>query len=131
MFRDSTGTWLHGYTKYLHHKDALHEEIVALFHNLRIVITHNYQHLIVETVSHVLISLLPLGNRKYLTILHGCRSMLLELQVSKLHHTFREGNGMADALAKYGKQLHLHHHPDALLFETPPPHPLYFLIVRF
>lgn len=100
VFRDTHGQWLCGYTKHLPHTDALQTELLALFHGLKIAFLRNFHPLIVESDSQVLLNLLQTENSKYLHLLISCRSMLRNQNIQQLYHIFREGNGVADAMAK-------------------------------
>ncbi|OIT27419.1 putative ribonuclease h protein, partial [Nicotiana attenuata] len=121
VFRYSIGDWLGGYCKPLYFTNVLQAELLALYYGLSFAINRSLTPLIVEIDSQILIALLPSGNHKYLHIFNACRLMLYELHMPIIQHTFKEGNGVADALACFGRDMQITQPQDVMLFENPPP----------
>lgn len=59
------------------------------------------------------------GNLKYSHIFTDCRSMMSYLHMPIIQHTFREGIGVADAMACFGKGLPFVDNLDAMFLEYP------------
>lgn len=120
VFRNASGTWVYGFTKSLSHTDFLQAELLALYHGLQLANAHNFRPLQVETDSQVLLQILSNAPLKHLQIIFACKSILQGLQVPQIQHTFREGNVVADVLAKHGKAIKNFQPTDVILFENPP-----------
>ncbi|XP_019241404.1 PREDICTED: uncharacterized protein LOC109221375 [Nicotiana attenuata] len=119
VFRNASGAWVYGFTKPLRHTNILQAELLALYHGLQLENAHNFRPLQVETDSQVLLHILSSAPLKHSHIIFACKSMLRDLQVTQIQHTFREGNVVADVLAKHGKTIKNFQHTDVLLFENP------------
>lgn len=122
LFRDHMGSCITVFIKHILHTDVLQAELFALFNALQIAINRHLWPLIIKTDSQELIRLIVTDNPKHSHLLYACRLMLHYLQVQHIDHVYREGNGVTDALAKWGKPMTQLNPQDVQIFD-PPPHP--------
>ncbi|OIT20239.1 hypothetical protein A4A49_63702, partial [Nicotiana attenuata] len=77
----------------------------ALFLGLQLTTDLLLLPLKIETDSQLFISMICNENDVYSHLIFDCRTLLHQLQTATLDHIYREANGVADALAKYGMLL--------------------------
>lgn len=87
------------------HSTPLHAEIKALLRGLRIASTMCIKPLIICTDSKELVSAITRGHELYTNLIFESRSLLQVLEATRINHTFREQNRVADRLAKEGSKL--------------------------
>lgn len=99
--------------------NSLIAELWAVREGLNLARKCNIQYLIVELDALVAVNLL-LGsgseNELLTPIVVDCRKILREFRGVRVQHNYREGNMVADTLAKMGRDSIL----DVIYFETPP-----------
>lgn len=110
--------------------DALHAELLALMIGLDLSFTKNLFPTVVETNSQVLCNLFKEEQLLYPHLLHDCSFLLDAIGVAEMTHVYREGNTVADTLAKYGSiRQHISTEEDNIMYlETPPAFILPFFI---
>jgi len=120
LFRDSDGRWIKDYTKKIGACDVLHAEMWGLYLGLDMAWREHYSHIIVESVSKILIDMIS-GNFKLNEnipiLVHRIRKMLKMSWNVQLNHTWREGNMSADWLANLSISTY---HFNLLVLESPP-----------
>lgn len=57
LIRNHNGDWIIGYANYNYAHSAIHMEILAFYNGLRLALSNNLVHLIVETDSQVMVQL--------------------------------------------------------------------------
>jgi hypothetical protein len=100
--------------------------ILPLWHSLRdgLILAHqlNIKKIIIELDAKAVLDLVHLANftsishHPYGALITDCRSLIQDFEEANLQHTFREGNAIADLLAKAGKSLLC----PFVLFDDPP-----------
>jgi ribonuclease HI len=103
VIRDYNGNWCHGFMRNIGKGEVLQAEAWGLFTGLQIAKELKITHLMVESDSAVLISLIhssqlqlhPLG-----TLLMNCKSIMNNFNHCSVSHIHRERNMVADCLAK-------------------------------
>ncbi|PRQ52155.1 putative ribonuclease H-like domain-containing protein [Rosa chinensis] len=120
VLRDSTGAWVSGFYANLGCGSVLQAEAWGLLLGLQMAISHHAHHLLVESDSQVLVSLVqhdvddlhPLK-----TITDCCQTLQRQLHSCDLKHVYREVNQVADILSKFGLDAEIGVH----FMEQPPP----------
>lgn len=93
-------------------------ELRAIKQGLIILVDRNYQKLIVESDSEMVLDILKHNNNAHLAcIVDECRYLMNKLQLVTLQHIYQEGNKIADYLTGMGRQAQLQ---STLLLDTPP-----------
>ncbi|CAI0374979.1 unnamed protein product [Linum tenue] len=108
VLRNSDGSWIVGFSNKVGHASVLESEIRALRDGLSLAWTLGYHKVEVASDSQVTVQLLltkdfefhPLG-----ALLEDCRKYLLQQWDCRLHHSLREANQVADALAELGLEV--------------------------
>lgn len=88
--------------------DSLRAELIGVREGLRLALEMHIPSLIVELDALVVIQLLEgVGAENFLLkpLVMDCRIMIRQFLRCRLKHTYREGNGVADALARKGREL--------------------------
>ena len=121
VFRNTRGDWVLGFCCYLGVCSSFRAELLALLYGLRIAWSQGFRKLIVHIDSKTPMKLLEAEACSMSTHVHlilKCRALLANKQwVTKLNHSFRELNRVADCLANIG----VTHTVPCELFESPSP----------
>ncbi|CAL1394523.1 unnamed protein product [Linum trigynum] len=105
VLRNSHGSWIIGFSNKVGHASVLEYEIRPLRDGLSLAWTLGYRKVEVASDSQVTVQLTkdfkfhPLG-----ALLEDCRKYLLRQWDCRLHHSLREANQVADALAELGHE---------------------------
>ncbi|PRQ50066.1 putative ribonuclease H-like domain-containing protein [Rosa chinensis] len=119
VIRDAIGEWISGFMVNIGAGSVIQAETWGLYHGLQIASSLHINHLEVESDSACLVQLLqsdaielhPLG-----TILMNCKQLLNQFDACQIRHIHREGNMVADILAKES----IHHSAGICTFTSPP-----------
>jgi ribonuclease HI len=125
VIRDSSGSWLGGFSRYLGHTTSVQAELRALKDGLILASDLVIPYLIVEMDSLVavnLVSSLSIVNVFLSSLVNDCRLLLEKFQQVTINHIYREANKCADILAKDGCSML--GALDFSLFSSPPAHVL-------
>ncbi|OIT31306.1 hypothetical protein A4A49_56379, partial [Nicotiana attenuata] len=101
VVRDHNGNWIMGFNMKVQAASYIHAELLALQQSLMLAMERNLFPIEIETDSIQVLNLLENGNSTFDPLLHNCK-WLLSMKEKDLvvQHSFREGNGVADLLAK-------------------------------
>ncbi|KAM3263942.1 hypothetical protein P3L10_000936 [Capsicum annuum] len=102
VVRNNIGGWVRGFAKAFSWTTNNHMEILALRKGLQMVEDHNLIPVDINIDSMEMISLLSSGNPLYNAIIDNCRLKLNRLRNLGVFHCYKEQNGVADALTKWG-----------------------------
>jgi ribonuclease HI len=111
VIRDHTGSWFKGFSRKIGITNSLAAELWGLRDGLVLAHQHNIKKLIIELDAKAVLDLIQPENltscshHLYGALISDCRSLIQKLEVNRIQHTFREGNAMADILAKAGTKL--------------------------
>ena len=125
VIRDSSGSWLGGFSRHLGHNTSVQAELRALKDGLILAIDLVIPYLIVEMDSLVavnLVSSLSTINVFLSSLVNDCRLLLEKFHQVSIKHIYREANKCADILAKDGCSML--GDLDFSLFSSPPAHVL-------
>ncbi|KAF7815339.1 reverse transcriptase [Senna tora] len=119
LARNENGNWLFGFAKHLLKGCVDHVEIWSIFFGIITGWEKGFKHVVVESDNRNVINLIcngydgphPLRN-----ILSRIRELLNRDWHVKIKHVFREGNMVADCLARYAHSIP----PGFLMFNSPP-----------
>jgi len=120
VLRDSDGTWLCGFSRFIGISDNLHAELLAIMHGLKLSWDKGHRNVICYSDSfHAikLIQALPNVWHVYATIIRNINDLLNLPWNVHLTHTFREANACANFLANHGAN----HNSSWCSLETPLP----------
>ncbi|OIT33769.1 putative ribonuclease h protein [Nicotiana attenuata] len=118
VIRDSQGRWIVGFIDNLENATAIQEEFRALYLGLELALKRNLVPLEVSIDAVRVLHLLHSDNMHYANLITDCRYLLGLLRNAIVEHTYREGNEVADGLAKAGFTISITATP--LFFEEPP-----------
>ena len=119
VIRDECGNWLSGFTKHIGITNSFIAELWGLREGLIMCCNLNIAPLIVELDARVVIE--PFSNDQYVNniispILDDCRLLSSRFSRIKFNHCYREGNRVADTLAK----MSYNQEADCMAFNSPP-----------
>ncbi|XP_075098508.1 uncharacterized protein LOC142175508 [Nicotiana tabacum] len=100
VFRNSSGKWIMGFTKYCYITCSLQAELLALEQGLKLAVEMPYTVIEIESDSTDIIKMLMDENASTNACLLNYRSLMHRLKSTVIRHNFREGNVVADCLAK-------------------------------
>lgn len=103
VIRDCFGNWCHGFMHNIGSGEVLLAEAWGLATGLKLVAARNFNHILVESDSAILVNLLqspnldlhPLG-----TLLLNCKSLVASFSSCSIKHVHRERNMVVDGLAR-------------------------------
>ncbi|KAJ1391393.1 Ribonuclease H domain [Sesbania bispinosa] len=104
VLRDSSGAWIRGFYGNIGFSEILQAELLAILHGLHIAWREGYRFIRCSTDSQFALNLICKPDspfHKYASILSEIKGWSLRDWVS-FHHIHREGNQVADFLAKKG-----------------------------
>lgn len=107
VVRDSDGNWLRGFCRYLGHTNSLLAELWAVRDGLRMAKSLDITALVVELDAKSVLDLIwgtGKPNGVLMPIILDCRELSRGFSRFRSIHTFREGNSVADSLAKLGRE---------------------------
>lgn len=118
LIRDERGTWTSWFSRFVGSTNSLITELWAVREGLQLAKRLNIQNLVVELDALVVVNLLNgLNVNEFLTpIVLDCREILQGFREARVQHSFREGNRVADLLAKMGRHLT----SGMIIFDVPP-----------
>lgn len=127
VFRDSSGCWISGFCRNIGFASSLEAELWALRDGLSIAVEKQVPNLEVEIDCSVALNLFhfkELCSSHFLfSLVSDCRNLASMIPRCSIKHIFREGNGVADCLSKFGlKTGHGLH-----LLDLPPPSASFFI----
>lgn len=105
LIRDSNGVCLRAFSRKLGVATSTCAELWAIRDALQCALNAGYNDIVLESDSKVAINLLSNCfncNHAHYALIHDCRCLMDQLNIHKVEHTYREGNGCADILAKAG-----------------------------
>ncbi|KAH0705371.1 hypothetical protein KY290_010065 [Solanum tuberosum] len=105
VIRNSKGDWVVGYMGNLYMTNNMKAELIALLQGLQIALERGLVPLEVNVDCKEIKTLIQGEHPTYENILSDCRDLLHRLGNPLIHHTFRETNQVADALAKEGAKM--------------------------
>ncbi|KAH0743314.1 hypothetical protein KY290_031307 [Solanum tuberosum] len=100
VLRDFVGNWVVGFCKKSYAYSHVMTELEALHTGLELVLDNHTTSLEVEIDSIEVIDLFYYAHPNYQPIVESCRSLLRRLGNPVVRHNFRQGNRLADFLAK-------------------------------
>ncbi|XP_070018275.1 uncharacterized protein [Nicotiana sylvestris] len=100
VFRNSSGKWIMGFTKSCYTTCPLQAELLALEQGLKLAVDMPFVAIEIESYSTDIIKMLIDENDSANACLLNCRSLMHRLKSPVIRHNFREGNAVADCLAK-------------------------------
>ncbi|XP_019259064.1 PREDICTED: uncharacterized protein LOC109237239 [Nicotiana attenuata] len=121
IFRDNTGKWILGFQKFCHSLFPLHTELQALYEGLQMAHKFNLFSLEIETDSTDVINAINNGHTSLSNLIHPCRLLMHQEKGLLVRHNFREGNAIADSLAKEAKNQEKKYMPEKTKLFTAPP----------
>lgn len=101
--RDINGQWLVGEARGVGRAEPLSVELCAIYYGLQLTWKRNYRNVILRSDSLDAIRLIlggGNGNADDRELTEGCKVLLTREWVVEVEHVFREGNRVADWLAK-------------------------------
>ncbi|KAM7525590.1 hypothetical protein LguiA_015492 [Lonicera macranthoides] len=114
--RDNQGNWLEGFAGFIGKATILKAELWAVREAMMLIKRKHWLYAIVEVDSSNVCDLLKgedVEEHPLKVLIQDCKSIMMELKLS-VHHTLREGNRCADAMAKLGvnqmEKLEVFHH---------------------
>ncbi|KAH0665687.1 hypothetical protein KY285_026893 [Solanum tuberosum] len=116
--RDSSGNWIIGFSIIFFAYSHVMAELQALHTGLEIALDKHITTLEVEVDSTEVIELFNYAHPNYQSTVESCRSLLRRLGNPVVRHNFRQGNKLADFLAKEGSLLELNN-DDHILVAAP------------
>ncbi|OMP05267.1 reverse transcriptase [Corchorus capsularis] len=119
IIRDSQGLFVLGFQKRIGFATSTAVELWAIREELSLAKERNLNNIMLETDSQLAIDLLQNcfdPKHVLIVLLDDCRSLMAQLRIQTLQHTFREGNYCADKLAKASTLMD----EDFIVFEQPP-----------
>ncbi|XP_019237577.1 PREDICTED: uncharacterized protein LOC109217762 [Nicotiana attenuata] len=117
VIRDHQRNWIIGFAGGVQQGSPTQIELLALLKGLQIAAKQNQLPLIIETDAQNVLGMLNSPALNCINIVTDCRSLLQQLDRASVQVIYREQNGVADTLAKYGA---MHVQEQCLLFESPP-----------
>ncbi|KAK0587703.1 hypothetical protein LWI29_027305 [Acer saccharum] len=120
VLRDHWKNWLGGFVVRKGVGSAIEAEFWGLFEGLGMAWRKGFRKIVVETDSMSVLQLIDkesTNNHPLFSILQSCKSLISKDWICSVKHVFREGNMVADGLAKMGHGLDMGVH----FFEEPPP----------
>ncbi|XP_075088127.1 uncharacterized protein LOC142170187 [Nicotiana tabacum] len=100
VFRNSSGKWIMGFTKSCYTTCSLQAGLLALEQGLKLVVDMSFAAIEIESDSTDIIKMLIDENDSTNACLLNCRSLMHRLKSPVIRHNFREGNAVANCLAK-------------------------------
>ncbi|KAA3475772.1 non-LTR retroelement reverse transcriptase-like [Gossypium australe] len=117
--RDDTGKWVARSVTNLGICSAALAEIMAVYQGLKLAWDYGIRKCILESDSELALSWLrtePDPSHQFAHLISGCRQLLRRPWTTQMRHIYREGNRVADWLAKFGTSLSL----GTYLYPLPP-----------
>ncbi|XP_070007256.1 uncharacterized protein [Nicotiana sylvestris] len=100
VFRNSSGNWIMGFTKSCYTSCSMQAELLALEQGLKLAVEMPFAAIEIESNSMDIIKMLIDENGSSNACLLNCRSLMHQLKFPVIRNNFREGNAVADCLAK-------------------------------
>lgn len=108
VVRDSDGKWLRGFSRYLGQTNSFTAEVWGLRDGLRMALSLNISALVVECDAKAVLDLVwgqEPQNDKLMPLIVDCRELSKCFHRFSMTHTYREGNQVADVLARLGGNM--------------------------
>ncbi|KAK4739250.1 hypothetical protein R3W88_002947 [Solanum pinnatisectum] len=118
VIRNHMGDWVTGFTYKSMAQNHTTAEIEAFHTGLILADSLKLGNPEIETDSAEILQLLDHAKPPYDIIISDCRSLLRKLQNPVVRHSFRQGNYVADILAKQGSRLT--NYDKTTLLQSPP-----------
>lgn len=122
VFRDECGQWLLGFNRHIGLTTSVAAEIWAIRDGLSLAIENAFPRIILQSDSAIAIKLITdsqiASNHILFNLISDCRHLTEQIPELRFEHVFREGNGVANCLAKLGLKAALGFH---VLQNIPPP----------
>lgn len=103
VIRDSKYNWITGKSTKISVVSVAYIELSALIHGLKLAQAQNVMDIVITTDSTEVIKMLANCNDTDLNILIECRELLRQMKKSMIQYEPREGNRVADLLARHGR----------------------------
>ncbi|XP_070017977.1 uncharacterized protein [Nicotiana sylvestris] len=100
VYRNSTGNWIMGFTRSCYSYSSMQAELLALEEGLKIAVEMPFVEIEIEADSTDILKMLSEENVSTNARLLNCGSLMRQLKSPLMRHNFREGNAVADCLAK-------------------------------
>ncbi|CAL8157237.1 unnamed protein product [Prunus armeniaca] len=111
VIRDCFREWCGGFAVNLGKSRILDAEIWGLLFGLRLAVAKGFTKILIEMDSHIAVNLFQqrgsLCFHPLAALLSNCEKMLMQFESWNIQHIFKEKNGLADCLAKWGHNLDL------------------------
>lgn len=121
VIRNSAGNFVKGFSRNIGFASSFAAELWGLRDGLQLAVDLNIKNLIIEIDARAVINSItkPMTDlfSQHISLIHDCRALLQLLESFQLKHTYREGNKVADILAKEG----IMQQNTFVLFDSPPP----------
>ncbi|KAH0683486.1 hypothetical protein KY290_022104 [Solanum tuberosum] len=104
IIRDTKGEWIVGFVGNLHLANNIRAELTALIQGLKLALSRGLMPLEINTDCKELMNIIINDHPSYSNMLLDCRDLLRRLGSPQIHHSFRETNRVADALAREGSK---------------------------
>ena len=117
--RNSQKEWIHGFVLNKWLGTALEAELWGMFEGLRLVWQLGFKKIVVETDALHVVQLLctdNFTNHPNFSLIKSCTELVNGDWSCVVHHIYREGNALADGLAKMGHKMDL----GVWFFDNPP-----------
>lgn len=96
VFRNCNGAWILGFINQIPTLDPLEDELHALLLGLTVALEHCFGEIEIKLDCQQLANLSIVNS----SLISDCRCLLLALGKPQVKHVYREGNKLADALAR-------------------------------
>ncbi|KAH0724806.1 hypothetical protein KY284_000671 [Solanum tuberosum] len=118
VIRDSYGNWVIGFIKIIYAYSPVMAGLQALHTGLTLALEKQTLPIEVEIDSTEVIELFQYAHPNFQSTIESCMSLLKKLGNPVVHHNFRQGNRLADFLAKEGSILSMNNN-SPILAATP------------
>lgn len=119
LIRNSNGSWVKGFVKNIGSSDSFQAELWGIFEALKLALSLQIDHLIIEADSTAAITSLQQQdqeNHPSWALISNCQSLMTCFSAYHIHHVLREGNKCADYLANLACDFS----EGTIILDTPP-----------
>jgi len=105
LIRDHIGSFLYGFFEKISRPCILHDEILSLYHGLKLCWDTGFKHVVCLSDSTIVVDLIQKDlnvHHKYGKLVMAIKHLLRRDWVVSLRHTLCDGNAVADFLTKKG-----------------------------
>ncbi|GLT63420.1 hypothetical protein SLA2020_359870 [Shorea laevis] len=111
VLRNCNGDWILGFSKNLGFGTNNDAEFWGVKLGLKLALDLGFRRLEIEADSLLVINTINgafAANASHKPLIQCCRSLILKFDEVRIKHVYREANGVADILAKYGASMEEH-----------------------